>query len=553
MTKEQLWHKHYPQGIPTQVAVPDMSLYDLLAQAARKYPDNPAIFFFDQRLTYSQLLDRVDRFATALHRLGIKKGDRVALMMPNCPQIVISYYAVARLGAVGVMVNPMFTERELTYLLTDSGTSAVICLDQLQPKIMNVLPATQVKRVVLTGFQDYLSLPPDLPATGDIGPQEDGGVILRFEQLLQQYPPAPPEVSLAAHRDLALLQYTGGTTGVIKGAMLTHRNLISNVIQTGAWLNICEEGKERFFCVLPFFHVFAMTTCMNLSVHLAAAMILIPRLEALNLLKQIQQYRPTVFQGVPSLYVAVISHPEVKKYDLSSIRCCVSGGAPLPAEVQQQFEALTGARLVEGYGLTEASPVTHCNPVAGYRVSGSIGLPMPGTEIKIVDLETGSRALPPGEIGELCIKGPQVMQGYWNMPEETGKVLRDGWLYTGDIARLDEQGFTYLVDRKKDMVISMGYNVYPREVEEILYEHPAVREAAVIGVKDRTRGEILKAFIVLKEGATARREDILKFCRRYLTPYKVPKQVEFRNELPKSAVGKILRRVLAEEEQAKQS
>ncbi|GAB6158522.1 long-chain-fatty-acid--CoA ligase [Desulfotomaculum varum] len=554
MTKEQLWHKYYPQNIPTQVAIPDMSLYDLLAQAARKYPDNPAVFFFDQQLTYSRLLERVDRFATALHRLGIKKGDRVALMMPNCPQIVISYYAVARLGAVGVMVNPMFTERELTYLLTDSGASAVICLDQLQPKIMNVLPATQVKWVILTGFQDYLSLPPDLPAADrSISPQEDSGVILRFEQLLQQYPPAPPETVSAAHRDVALLQYTGGTTGVIKGAMLTHRNLISNVVQTRAWLNICEEGKERFFCVLPFFHVFAMTTCMNLSVNLAAAMILIPRLEALNLLKQIEQYRPTVFQGVPSLYVAVISHPEVKKYDLSSIRCCVSGGAPLPAEVQQQFEALTGAKLVEGYGLTEASPVTHCNPVAGHRVSGSIGLPMPGTEIKIVDLATGSRELPPGEVGELCIKGPQVMQGYWNMPEETAKVLRDGWLYTGDIARMDEQGFTYLVDRKKDMVISMGYNVYPREVEEILYEHPAVREAAVIGVKDRTRGEILKAFVVLKEGATARREDIIKFCRRYLTPYKVPKQVEFRNELPKSSVGKILRRVLAEEEQAKQS
>ncbi|WP_333871532.1 long-chain fatty acid--CoA ligase [Desulforamulus putei] len=551
MTKDQLWHKYYPEGISTQMDLPNVSLYCLLEQAAHKYPDNQVILFLNHELTYRQLKERVDRFAMALHSLGIKKGDRVVFMLPNCPQIVISYYAVACLGAVGVMVNPLFTERELSYLLKDSGAETIICLDQLQQKVINVLPETSVKRVISTGFQDYLSLPLHLPGSSQETSQgHEPGTrgVFRFEQLLQQHLPTPPRVELEVEKDLALLQYTGGTTGVIKGAMLTHKNLSSNVMQTRAWLNICEEGKERFFCVLPFFHVFAMTTCMNLSVYLAAAMILIPRLEAMNLLKQIQQYRPTVFQGVPSLYVAVISHPEVKKYDLSSIRCCVSGGAPLPAEVQQQFEALTGAKLVEGYGLTEASPVTHCNPVAGYRISGSIGLPMPNTEIKIMDLETGTRELPPGEVGELCVKGPQVMKGYWNMPEETSKVLRDGWLYTGDIARMDESGFTYIVDRKKDMVISMGYNVYPREVEEVLYEHPAVKEAAVIGLKDRHRGEVLKAFVVLKEGAEARREDIIKFCRRYLAQYKVPKQVEFRAELPKSSVGKILRRVLVEEE-----
>lgn len=549
MSQEQIWHRVYPEGIPAQIELPNVSLYYLIEQAAANYPDNPAILFLNHQLTYGQLKEQVDRFAAALHVLGVKKEDRVAILMPNCPQIVISYYAVARLGAVAVLVNPLYTERELAYQLKDAGAETIVFLDQLQPKVMNVLPDTAIQRVISTGIPQYLAL--DLSqAAGDVTVAAENG-ILSFEFLLQTHPPTPPQVALDPANDLALLQYTGGTTGVVKGAMLTHKNLVDNVIQTRYWLNNCQEGIERFFCVLPFFHVFAMTTCMNLSIYLGAAMILIPRLEVMNLLKQIDQYRPTVFQGVPSLYVAVIANPEVKKYNLSSIKLCLCGGAPLPAEVQQQFEAITGAKLVEGYGLTEASPVTHCNPVFGERVNGSIGLPLPNTEIKIMDLETGTKELPPGEVGELCIKGPQVMKGYWNMPEETAQVLRDGWLYTGDIARLDERGFTYIVDRKKDMVISMGYNVYPREVEEVLYEHPAVKEAAVIGVQDRNRGEVLKAFVVLKEGAEAKREEMIKFCRQYLAQYKVPKQIEFRSELPKSSVGKILRRVLVEEEKAK--
>lgn len=557
MPKAALWHKHYPKEVPTSLDLPNLSLYDLLSQSTKKYPLNPAIIFHNHELNYAQLKERVDRLATALHNLGLKKGDRVAIMLPNCPQLVISYYAVLRLGAVAVMINPLYMERELSHQFNDSEVETIIYLDQLQPKVMNVLPSTRVTTAIVTGIQEYLTLPLDLPQNipGSCEPNRKAKDLTTygFEQLLQSYLPALPEQLLDAENDIAVLQYTGGTTGIAKGAMLTHKNLTGNVIQTQAWIHHLQEGKERFFCVLPFFHVFAMTTCMNLSVHLAAAMILIPKLEAMNLLKQIEYYRPTVFQGVPSLYVAVISNPEVKKYDLSSIDLCLSGGAPLPVEVQQKFESITGARLVEGYGLTESAPVTHCNPVVGDRVSGSIGYPLPNTEVKIVDLETGTRELPLDEVGELCIKGPQVMKGYLNMPEETAQFLREGWLYTGDIARMDENGLTYIVERKKDMIISLGYNIYPREVEEVLYEHPKVQEAAVIGVSDRSRGEVLKAFIVLKEGAEAKKEEIIKFCRQQLAQYKVPKQVEFRKELPKSTVGKILRRVLVEEELAKQA
>ncbi|ABO51466.1 AMP-dependent synthetase and ligase [Desulforamulus reducens MI-1] len=546
MTNKQFWHSHYPEGIPTSLDLPGVSLYHFLQRSAEKYPVNPAIVFLNQEITYVELKERVDRIATALYDLGIKKGNRIAILLPNCPQLVISYYALLRIGAVGVMVNPMYTERELLYLLKDSGAETIILLEQLKPKVMKVLPQTAITTVISTEIQEYLDLGNDLNQLSKtcLSTEKEA---YSFEQLLVKYLPALPEINLNVEKDIALLQYTGGTTGIVKGAMLTHGNLSSNVVQTRYWLDSCREGMERFFCVLPFFHVFAMTTCMNLSVYLASTMILIPRLEAMNLLKQIEFYRPTVFQGVPSLYVAVIANPDVRKYDLSSVRVCLSGGAPLPAEVQQKFEAVTGAKLVEGYGLTEASPVTHCNPV-NEKIDGSIGLPIPNTEFKIVDLETGTRELLPGEIGELCIRGPQVMKGYWNMPEETEKVLREGWLYTGDIAWMDEKGFTYIVDRKKDMVISMGYNIYPREVEEVLYEHPKVKEAAVIGIRDRSRGEVLKAFVVIKEGEQAKKDEIIKFCRQQLTQYKVPKKVEFRTELPKSMVGKILRRVLIEEE-----
>ncbi|WP_449241687.1 long-chain-fatty-acid--CoA ligase [Desulfoscipio gibsoniae] len=558
MIKEELfWCKHYPEGVSERIDIPDVPLYHFLEQAAQKYPTNLAAVFMGHRLTFSRLKEQVDRFATALHALGVKKGDRVAVMLPNCPQTVIAYYAVISIGAVAVMTNPLYMERELSHQLRDAQVQTLIYLDALGPKVLSVLSQTPVKNLIVTGVQDYLPLPLNL--LYPIKAKKQGQVldvpadrgILRFKELLQKYSPQPPKVTIDTSKDLALLQYTGGTTGLSKGAMLTHKNLVANVMQVRSWLPDCREAGERTLGVLPFFHVFGMTVVMNFSIYCCSTMILLPRFEIDTVLKQINKYRPTLFPGAPTMYVAVISHSELAKYDISSIKACISGAAPLPVEVQEKFESLTGGKLVEGYGLTESSPVTHCNPIYGTRVSGSIGQPLPNTEVKIMDIELGTREVPPGEVGELCVRGPQVMQGYWNMPDETANTIRDGWLYTGDIARMDERGFTYVVDRKKDMVIAGGYNIYPREVEEVLYEHAKVREAVVAGVPDPYRGETLKAYVILKEGEQATEKEIIEFCTKQLAKYKVPKKVEFRDELPKTMVGKILRRILVEEEKAK--
>lgn len=555
--KEFFWVKHYPEGVPAHIDIPDIPLFEFLENAARKYPSKEAIIFMGLKMTYAQLKDSVDRLATAMHAMGVGKGDRVAIMLPNCPQAVISYYAVIRLGAVAVMTNPLYMERELSHQLRDSGAETIIFLDSLHTKVLKVAPDTQLKNLVVTGIQDYLPFPLNFlyPIKArkqgqNMEVPSDRG-ILKFKELLKKNPPSPPPVEIDTENDLVLLQYTGGTTGLSKGAMLTHKNLVSNVLQVKAWLTDCQEAGERMLGVLPFFHVFGMTVAMNFTINTCSTMILLPRFEIETVLKQINKYKPTLFPGAPTMYVAVISHPEVKKYDISSIKACISGAAPLPVEVQEKFEAMTGGKLVEGYGLTESSPVTHCNSIYGKRVAGSIGQPLPNTDIKIVDTELGTEEMPLGEVGELCVKGPQVMKGYWNMPEETARTLRDGWLYTGDMARMDEEGFTYIVDRKKDMVIAGGYNIYPREVEEVLYEHPKIKEAVVAGVPDAYRGETLKAYCVLKEGETATEKEIIDFCKQNLARYKVPKLIEFRDELPKTMVGKILRRVLVEEEKAK--
>lgn len=556
-SKEYPWHISYPGDVPHSVDIPDIPLYHFLDRAAESNPSNFATIFMGHRMTFGQLKEKTDRLATALHGLGVKKGDRVAIMLPNCPQAVLSYYAVLRLGAVAVMTNPLYTERELSHQLKDSGAETIIILDLFCEKALNVLPETSLKNIIATGIQEYLTFPLNLlyplkaKRQGQKPGVPGGRGILPFKELLRNSPPTPPPVEIDPEKDLALLQYTGGTTGVSKGAMLTHKNLVANVLQLRAWLSDCRDGGERIMCVLPFFHVYGMTVCMNFSIYTGAVMILIPRFEIDTVLKQVNKYSPTLFPGVPSIYVAIISHPEIRKYNISSIRACISAAAPLPVEVQEKFEEITGGKLVEGYGLSETSPSTHCNPFYGERVNGSIGLPLPGTDAKIMDLETGSVEMPVGEVGELCVKGPQVMQGYWNMPEETAQALRGGWFYTGDMARMDEKGFFYIVDRKKDLVIAGGFNIYPREVEEVLYEHPKVKEAVVAGIPDSYRGETLKAYIVLREGEETSGEDIKDFCRKHLAPYKVPKQVEFRPELPKSLVGKILRRVLVEEERAK--
>jgi long-chain acyl-CoA synthetase len=494
-----------------------------------------------------------ETFAAALHDLGVKKGDRVSINLPNIPQFVIAFYAALRLGAIIVQTNPMYTERELKELLNDSGAETIVALDLLYPRVEAIRSQTGLKRVILTSVKDLL--PPLLRAFYPIKELLErkrvslkGGDFHKFGELLRRYRGRrPPEVKFDPAEDVALLQYTGGTTGLPKGAMLTHRNLVANAFQTRSWFLRAREGHERVLAVLPFFHVYGMTVAMNLPISLASAMILLPRFQIDEVLKTINRYQPTMFPGAPTIYVAFNNHPHIKRYKIGSINECISGSAPLPVEVKKRFEELTGGRLVEGYGLSEASPVTHSNPLDGRDIPGSIGLPFPDTDAKIVDPQSGEE-LGVGEVGELVIRGPQVMKGYWNRPEETAQTLKDGWLHTGDIAKMDERGYFYIVDREKDMIIASGYNVYPREVEEVLYQHPKVAEAAVVGVPDPYRGETVKAFIVPHAGEELDEEEIISFCRKQLAAYKVPRLIEFREALPKTAVGKILKRELRAEE-----
>ncbi|MCL6612458.1 MAG: long-chain fatty acid--CoA ligase [Peptococcaceae bacterium] len=517
---------------------PEKTMPDFLAEAAGRLPGRTAVAFAGIELDYKTLYGMVLKTAAFLSGLGVKKGDRVALMTPNCPQYIVSFYAIQKIGAVVVQVNPMYVERELEHILNDSGARVFIAYDQFYPRIKNVRSVTPLEKVILFSLGQALDVA--------------GEDVLKFESLLAGAEPKPPQVEFDVLNDLAVLQYTGGTTGVSKGAMLTHRNLVANALQVTEWFKGCRYGEETVLSVLPFFHSYGMTCCLNFGIVNAATLVVIPRFEVDAVMQAIDKYQPTLFPGVPTMYIGVINHPDIAKVNVRSIKYCISGSAPLPVEVAQKFEELTGGYLVEGFGLSETSPVTHCNPMIGVRKAGSIGLPLPDTLCKIVDLETGEKILPPGEIGELCITGPQAMKGYWNMPEETAKTLRDGWVYTGDIARMDEDGYFYIVDRKKDMIIAGGFNIYPRDVEEVLFEHPKVMEAVVAGVPDPYRGETVKAFIVLKEGEQATEEEIISYCKSKLAAYKVPKLVEFRKELPKTAVGKVLRRFLREEEIKKQ-
>ncbi|TCS83770.1 long-chain-fatty-acid--CoA ligase [Tepidibacillus fermentans] len=559
MSKEvinRIWLSSYPKEVPHTISYPEISIPELLVNAAREYPNQDAISFMGKTIKFKELLNDVYKFAHGLKQLGVKKGDRVALLLPNTPQSVIVYYGALMLGAIVVQNNPMYTERELEHQLVDSGAEVIITLDLFYPKVENIRSKTFLKHVIVTSIKDYLPFPKNmlynlkLRKDGQYVPvlKKDG--VCFFSRLMKRQPVFPIHVQLDPKEDIALLQYTGGTTGIAKGVMLTHYNLVVNVIQEAHWLYRAKKGQERILGVLPFFHVFGMTSVMNLSIHLASTMILIPRFKAEEILQTIQKEKPTFFPGAPTMYIAILNHPNVKQYDLSSIEACISGSAPLPLEVQDKFEKLTGARLVEGYGLTETSPVTHANPIWEKRKIGSIGIPWPDTEAKIVDPVTGED-VELGGIGELAIKSPVVMKGYWNRPEETAKVLVNGWLLTGDMATMDDEGYFYIVDRKKDMIIAGGYNIYPREVEEVLYEHEAVQEAVVVGIPDPYRGETVKAFIVLKEGAKTNEKELDAFCRERLAAYKVPKAYEFRTELPKTMVGKILRRTLVEEERKK--
>lgn len=555
---EKVWLRHYPEAVPKHIDYPEVPLTQFLLDAAHDFPERDAIIFMGKHINYKDLLENSYRMANALLELGVKKGDRVAIMLPNLPQAVIAYYGALFIGAIVVQVNPLYTKRELLHQLNDSGAETIICVDLVFPKVQEVKADTSLKRVIVTRIQDYLPVPKNwlfsLKNRIDgnhvvINEEED---VYLLSKLLENASSSPVKTPIESPEELALLQYTGGTTGLAKGAMLTHRNLVVNCLQAEAWLYRAQRGKDSILGALPFFHVYGMTTVMNFAVRLAATMILVPKFDRDLILKLIQKYRPTFFPGAPTMYVGLINHPKIKQYDISSIDACLSGSAPLPLEVQEKFEQLTGGLLVEGYGLTETSPVTHANLIWDRVKSGTIGLPWPDTDARIVDPET-KKVLPPGEVGELQIKGPQVMKGYWNRPEETARVLQDGWLNTGDLAKMDEDGYFYIVDRKKDMIIAGGFNIYPREVEEVLFEHPAILEAAVVGVPHEYRGETVKAYIVLKEGQSVTEEELDQFCRERLASYKVPRIYEFRKELPKSTVGKVLKRVLIEEEEEKRS
>ena len=548
---EKVWHKFYDKRVPFSVAYPKVTMFQLFRKAVEENPKGVATLFFGAKIRYDELGRRVDRFADCLAALGVKQGDRVALVLPNLPVYPIAHFAVMKLGGVLVPTNPLYVERELAYQLNDAGAETVVILDKLFPRLEKVRKETTVKRVIVAGIRDFLSgflgFLYGLKNKSEIRTDEEKG-LYTYEDLMRRSFPRAEAADLSPD-DTAILLYTGGTTGVSKGAVLTHRNLVANVLQTKAWLWNMEDKKEVFLCVLPFFHSYGMTTGLHLSVASLSTMVLVPRFDLAEVVKRIKKHRPTIFCGVPSMYNA-INHSNVSGSDVGSIRLCVSGGSGLPAEVQNRFEALTGGKLVEGYGLSETSPVTHVNPIQGYRKSGTIGFPLSDTDAMVVDPEK-KKPLKVGKVGELAIKGPQVMKGYWNRTEETNRVLKDGWLYTGDLAVMDDEGFFSIVDRKKDLIISAGMNVYPREVEEVLHQHSKIVEAAVVGIPSRVREETVKAYIVVKAGEQLSKGEIIQFCKDKLSKYKMPKEIEFRDELPKSTVGKVLRRVLKDEEMKK--
>jgi len=594
------WTKHYDAMVPATLQYPSIPLTALLRATAQRHPDAVATIFFGARRTYASLYRDARRFAAGLQRLGVRRGDRVALMLPNCPQFLIAFWGALEAGATVVPTNPLYTAREVEHQLADAGAETVVVLSRLYPVVKQAIgrppgahtealrpagaqtearsdevehlrrasgsPAsevgkgrTRVRNVIVTNIKE--EMPPVLRLLFTLAKEKKDGHrqpfrgdpgTVAFPGMLADAEPKPVEVS---PNDTAVLQYTGGTTGVPKGAMLSHRALVANTLQSRSWFTNLQDRRGMFMTVMPLFHVYGLTVAMLLAVQSAAALILEPQFDLEHVLKDIQKYRPDTFPGAPRIYNAIVNSPLATKYDLRSIRACISGSAPLMVETAKRFKELTGGHLVEGYGLTEAAPVTHCNPLfgEGKQKVGSIGVPFPDVEAKIVDLETGTRDLPVGEVGELVLRGPQLMDGYYQKPEETAQTLRDGWLYTGDIARVDEDGYFYIVDRKKEMIDVSGFKVYPREVDEVLATHPAVMEAAAIGVPHPIKGEEVKAFVVLRPGMSATAEDIVAHCRAGLAPFKVPKEVEFRESLPKTLIGKVLRRQLAEEELAKRS
>ncbi len=541
---EKPWYRNWPVTVPKHIDYPKGPLFDLLGNTAKIFPEKTALVFLEKEISYDQLDALSDKFAGALASLSVKKGDCVALFLPNVPQFVIAYYGALKAGAILTAISPLYREREVEFQLSDSKAKTVVTLDSLLPVVDAVRHESSVENVIVTdggwGSEDV-----------DAVRQTQKGNGHSFQHLLEKHRPSDaPNLEIDGSVDLAALQYTGGTTGKAKAAMLTHANLVSNAMAFASWIKGV-QGQETFLTALPLFHIYGMTTSLNVPVYLAAKIVLSTRFEPAKLLGTIQRHRVTVFCGVPTMYQALLASPELSKFDLTSIRVCISGASSLPVQVQEKFMEVTGGLLAEGYGLTEASPVTHCSPVdptlSTVRV-GSIGLPLPDTDARIVDLETGTKTMPVGETGELAVHGPQVMKGYWNQPEETALVLRSGWLFTGDIARMDAEGYFYITDRKKDLIKYKDYSVYPREIEEVLYTHPAVKLCSVVGKPDPLVGEIPKAFVVLKDATFASAEELMLHVKGKVAAYKAVREVEFRKDLPLSSAGKVLRRNLRDEE-----
>jgi long-chain acyl-CoA synthetase len=558
------WLQFYDEGVPARIDYPPVPLDRLLADSAARHPRRPAIIFggrvgtrvLDKGITYRELDDSVNRFAAVMQKLGVKKGDRVAMFMPNCPQLVTAIYGTIRAGGVAVPCNFLYSAEEIEHQLNDAGAEIVVTLSTYYKRIHSIRANTRLRHVIVTNIKECF--PPFLRLLFTLAKEKKEGHRVDlvsegdfwFQQLLGAAPPVFKAVKVGPE-DTACLIYTGGTTGVPKGARLLHRNLVSNAVAGSHWSH-SREAEEVSIGALPFFHSYGMTAVMNMTIATAGTMVLIPDpRDVLHIMGAIGKHRATFFSAVPTSYIRVSNHPQVGEFDLSSIRVCLSGAAPLPVKVQERFQALTGGDLVEAYGLTEASPATHVNPLGRNKI-GTIGTPWPDTDARIVDPLAGEEEMPVGEIGELIIQGPQVMKGYWQRPTETANVLREHpalgpglWLHTGDIARMDEEGYFQIVDRKKDMIICSGFKIFPRDVEEVLFKHPAVQLAGVVGISDEYRGETVKAFVVLKESMIASEEEIIAFCSEHLAKYKVPTSVEFREELPLSAMGKVLRRELA--------
>jgi long-chain acyl-CoA synthetase len=524
---------------------PRRPLGEILRLTAADVPDRPATAFLGAQLTWMEVKKRSDRLATALARSGMAKGDRIGIMLPNCPQYLIAAFAILSIGGIVVNVNPLYTPREIGVVAVDSGMRVLIALDALAPQVLAVREQTAIEAILITSAAEYSAAAAPCPSVQ--------GTTRLCDLLAAVEEPDLPRVSIDPESDVAVLQYTGGTTGVPKGAMLTHHNIFANVIQTTVLHHPDQRrGEERILLVIPFFHIYGFTVGLMAGAWQGAQQILIPKYDVEALLAAVRDFRPTYFPAVPTIYVSLLNHPKAREYGIDKVRGFNSGSAPLPVEVIDQFERMTGGTLNEGYGLSEASPVTHATPSLSRRKPGSIGIPLPDTDIKIVDLEQGTTEVPVGADGELCIAGPQVMKGYWNRPDESEIALRkDGsgriWLYTGDVAHMDDDGYQYIVQRKKDMIIVAGFNVYPSEVESVLFAHPAVMEAVVIGVPHGYYGEVVKAFVVLKPGSRASAEELRSHCATNLAEFKRPVDIELRESLPKSAVGKILRRELREE------